>query len=111
MKSLRLPRILVGLAAATVLVAAAALGLGAVAGAATTSVKTAPAKGGAVTVVDIPGNTLLDPGVEHVVKTDAEWRKLLTPEQYEVARKGGTERAFTGAYEHNTAAGTYVCVC
>jgi len=70
-----------------------------------------PAKGGAVTVIDIPGNTLLDPGVAHVVKTDDEWRKLLTPEQFQVARKGGTERAFTGALEHNTAAGTYVCVC
>jgi peptide-methionine (R)-S-oxide reductase len=69
-----------------------------------------PAKGGTVAVIAIPGNTLLDPGVEHVVKTDAEWRKLLTPEQYHVTREKGTERAFTGALEHNKAAGWYVCV-
>ncbi len=46
-----------------------------------------------------------------LVKTDAEWRKILTPSQYEVARKAGTERAFTGAYWDNHAAGTYFCVC
>jgi peptide-methionine (R)-S-oxide reductase len=69
-----------------------------------------PAKGGTVAVISIPGNTLLDPGVEHVVKSDAEWRKLLTPEQYYITREKGTERAFTGAYDHNKAAGWYVCV-
>jgi peptide-methionine (R)-S-oxide reductase len=70
----------------------------------------AAAKGGAVTVIDIPGNALLDPGVAHVVKSDAEWRKLLTPEAYYITREKGTERAFTGAYDHNKAAGWYVCV-
>ncbi|HVT17629.1 MAG TPA: peptide-methionine (R)-S-oxide reductase MsrB [Thermoanaerobaculia bacterium] len=66
------------------------------------------AKGG--NVIEIEGNTLLDPGVEHVVKTDEEWRRLLTPEQYQITRKKGTERAFSGEYEHNTRKGTYVCV-
>jgi peptide-methionine (R)-S-oxide reductase len=70
----------------------------------------ATAKGGPVTVIDIPGNTLLDPGVAHVVKSDAEWRKLLTPEAYHITRQKGTERAFSGAYDHNKAAGWYVCV-
>jgi peptide-methionine (R)-S-oxide reductase len=70
----------------------------------------AAVKGGAVTVIDIPGNTLLDPGVARVVKTDAEWRKILSPEAYNITREKGTERAFTGAYDHNKAAGWYVCV-
>ncbi|MCC6828537.1 MAG: peptide-methionine (R)-S-oxide reductase MsrB [Novosphingobium sp.] len=41
--------------------------------------------------------------------TDAEWRERLSPDQYRVLRQGGTERAFTGAYEQNKAAGEYVC--
>src|ERR1035438_5322393 len=36
--------------------------------------------------------------VEKIVKTDADWKEQLTPEQYQVARKAGTERAFTGKY-------------
>ena len=42
-------------------------------------------------------------------KTDAEWRKLLTPEQYQVARQAGTERAFTGKYWNTKTKGTYHC--
>ena len=44
------------------------------------------------------------------MKTDAEWKAQLTPEQYRVARGRGTERAGTGAYLHNKAKGTYTCV-
>lgn len=49
--------------------------------------------------------------MDKVVKTDEEWRKQLTPEQFEVARKQGTERAFTGALWNNHEAGIYRCVC
>lgn len=48
---------------------------------------------------------------EKVVKSDAEWRGELTEEQFQVARKHGTERAFTGKYHDEKTAGTYVCVC
>lgn len=49
--------------------------------------------------------------VEKVVKTDDEWRKELTPEEYEVTRHAGTERAFTGKYWNNHEHGLYRCVC
>src|SRR5215831_20729632 len=48
-------------------------------------------------------------GVQKIVKTDAEWKKELTPEQYAVLREAGTERAFTGKYWNNHEKGTYVC--
>jgi peptide-methionine (R)-S-oxide reductase len=47
--------------------------------------------------------------VARVVKTDAEWKKLLTPEQYRVLRQKGTEIAFTGAYWNQHASGIYRC--
>jgi len=46
-----------------------------------------------------------------VSKTDAEWKEQLTTEQFEVTRKGGTERAFTGKYWDNHEKGNYFCVC
>ena len=49
--------------------------------------------------------------VQKVEKTDAEWRAQLTPEQYEVARHAGTERAFSGQYWNNHEHGLYRCVC
>ena len=49
--------------------------------------------------------------MEKIVKSDAEWKQLLTPEQYEVARHAGTEAAFTGDTWNNHADGLYRCVC
>ena len=46
---------------------------------------------------------------DHVQKTEEEWRAQLTPEQFEVLRRKGTERAFTGALHDNHADGRYRC--
>ena len=48
---------------------------------------------------------------EKVVKSEEEWRRQLTPEQFHVARKKGTERAYTGAYWDTHEEGVYQCVC
>jgi peptide-methionine (R)-S-oxide reductase len=48
---------------------------------------------------------------ETVHKTEEEWRKILTPEQYYITRAKGTETAFTGEYWNNHASGIYQCVC
>ncbi len=49
--------------------------------------------------------------VQKVNKSDKEWRKELTTEQYRITRKKGTERAFTGKYWNNHREGIYKCVC
>ena len=46
-----------------------------------------------------------------VIKTEAEWREMLSDEQYRVTRKHGTERAFTGIYWDNLEEGQYKCIC
>lgn len=48
---------------------------------------------------------------DKIVKTEAEWRAQLSPEQYRVTRQKGTERPFTGLYNDCKKDGTYVCVC
>ena len=48
---------------------------------------------------------------DKIVKTDLEWRKQLSAEQYHVTRDHGTERAFTGKYHDTKTSGTYKCIC
>jgi peptide-methionine (R)-S-oxide reductase len=49
--------------------------------------------------------------LDKLTKSDEEWRKQLTPEQYAVTRKAGTERAFANKYWNNHEHGIYRCVC
>jgi methionine-R-sulfoxide reductase len=56
----------------------------------------------------LPGPLVSTP---KVVKTDAEWAKALTPEQYRIARNKGTEAAFCGAFYDQHKPGVYYCVC
>ena len=49
--------------------------------------------------------------MDKVRKTDEEWRSQLTPGQYDVCRKKGTERPFSGEYDNAKEKGVYVCVC
>jgi peptide-methionine (R)-S-oxide reductase len=53
----------------------------------------------------------LPPNERQASLDDAQWRERLTPEQYRVARQGGTERAFTGIYWNHKGQGTYACIC
>jgi peptide-methionine (R)-S-oxide reductase len=66
----------------------------------------APAKGEA-TVSETA--TKSEPKGDHVVKSDAEWRKVLTPAQFHILREAGTERPFTGAYWNAHDKAVYVC--
>ena len=54
-------------------------------------------------------NTTPDDSTFEVTKTDEEWRKELSPERYDVLRRAGTERAFSGAYTDTEDPGVYKC--
>ncbi|MGO8755585.1 MAG: peptide-methionine (R)-S-oxide reductase MsrB [Gallionellaceae bacterium] len=56
------------------------------------------------------GQAMAAERVEKLTKTNAEWKKLLTPEQYNVLREEGTERPFTSPLNHEERSGLFVCV-
>ena len=72
-----------------------------------------PAMNKQVTIVefDDTGKSTGAVTVDKIVKTEAEWRQQLTPEQFRVTRGNGTEPAFCGGYLNNHGAGLYRCVC
>lgn len=65
--------------------------------------------------IAIPVDALINLGfsimTQKIFKSDEEWKKELSPQQFEVCRKKGTERAFTGEYYKTKAKGIYLCVC
>ncbi len=83
------------------------------AGATTADSAASPATGTppAATGPDVatPRDLSWPPVGERITHTDAEWRRLLTPAQYEILREHGTEPAGSGEYAHHHAAGTYAC--
>jgi len=64
-----------------------------------------------ITLFSPAGQNLGTRRLPKVVRTDAEWRHMLTPEEYEVTRHAGTEAAYSGATWNNHADGLYRCVC
>jgi peptide-methionine (R)-S-oxide reductase len=78
--------------------------------------ESAEAAGGAekaVTIVEVSedGERLKRTRLPKVVKTDSEWKQLLTADAFEVARRGATERPFTGRYWNTHGKGLYRCIC
>jgi peptide-methionine (R)-S-oxide reductase len=66
-----------------------------------------------VTIVEFSdsGKRLGKKTVDRVVKTDGEWKKLLSPESFDITRMAGTERAFTNENPNNHAKGVFRCIC
>jgi len=64
-----------------------------------------------VKVFDRQGQLVGPVEVARVVKSDEEWKRQLTPRQYQIARGKGTERAFCGTLLDNKRPGVYICVC
>lgn len=66
---------------------------------------------GEISACGLPSNVVIDMSKTRVQRTDAEWKKLLTPRQYQVARQQGTEPAFQNEYWNNHEDGVYFSVC
>ncbi len=80
---------------------------------ATTPPASGPKRSATVTIENFSaaGVSLGRVELARVVKSDEEWRKLLSPLAYEVTREEGTERAFSGEYDKNHVDGLYRCIC
>jgi peptide-methionine (R)-S-oxide reductase len=70
----------------------------------------AVAAAGGVLLARLSGFAQAGDSLQRIIKTDAEWRKLLSPEQYEILREEGTERPFTSPLNHETRSGLFVCI-
>lgn len=68
-------------------------------------------KVGEISACGLPSNVVIDMSKMKVKRTDEEWRSLLTPEQFHVARKQGTEPPFRNAYYNKKTDGVYFSVC
>jgi len=68
-------------------------------------------KPGEISACGLPSNVVIDMSKTKVQRTDAEWRKMLTPRQYQVARQQGTEPPFQNEYWDNHQDGVYFSVC
>ncbi len=68
-------------------------------------------KPGEISACGLPSNVVIDMSQTKVQRTEAEWQKLLTPEQFHVARQQGTERPFQNEYWNHHADGVYFSVC
>ncbi len=58
----------------------------------------------------LPGRAIAQASIEKRVRSDSEWKKLLTPEQYDILREEGTERAFTSPLNEEKHSGVFACV-
>lgn len=71
--------------------------------------RTAQGHGSSVRIYSTKTHTVT--AMDKIIKTDEEWMKELSPEEFRIARKKGTERAFTGKYWDNHEKGIYTCRC
>ncbi len=67
------------------------------------------ATGGLLAASSFPVNAMANAGSYEISKSDAEWKKILTPEQYHILREEGTEKPFTSALVNEHREGTYMC--
>lgn len=68
-------------------------------------------KPGEISACGLPSNVVIDMSKARVQRTDAEWKKMLTPHQYQVARQQGTEPPFQNEYWDHHADGVYFSIC